>query len=79
MGHIIAAKAYANNEVALIAWALDAPIPNCLGFELTRIYPDTSEERSLASWVPFKGQQNPDWKPQTTSVWPVCWPVAWTT
>jgi phosphatidylserine/phosphatidylglycerophosphate/cardiolipin synthase-like enzyme len=71
MGHIIAAKAYANNEVALIAWALDAPIPNCLGFELTRIYLDTSEERSLASWVPFKGQQNPDWKPQTTSVWPV--------
>ena len=71
MGHIVAGKAYANNEAALIAWSLDAPIPNCLGFEITRIYLDTNEERVLAAWVPFKGQSNKDWKPQTTSVWPV--------
>ena len=56
MGHIVAGKAYTNNEAALIAWSLDAPIPNCLGFEITRIYLDTNEERVLAAWVPFKGR-----------------------
>ena len=70
MGHIIAGKAYAN-KVALIAWSIDALIPHCLGFELTRIYVDNNEERVLPARVPFKGQRNPDWKEQTTSVWPV--------
>ena len=46
-------------------------IPGCLGFEIVRIYPQTGEERSLASWVPFKGQRNPRWIPQDTGVWPV--------
>src|SRR5947208_2055575 len=71
MGKIIAARAYANDEVALVAWTLDGTIQGCLGFEVTRIYVDTKEERVLAAWVPFKGQSNPDWKPQTTGVWPV--------
>src|SRR6266516_6181337 len=65
------ANAYANNEVALIAWTLDAPIPKCVGFEITRIYPDDGTERVLPAWVPFKGQKNPNWLPQTTSVWPI--------
>src|SRR5262249_9786110 len=71
MGGIVSAKAYANNEVALVAWTLDDTIENCLGFEITRIYLDTGEETVLPAWVPFKGQSNPHWKPQTTSVWPV--------
>lgn len=71
MGRIVAAKAYANNEIAFVAWTLDDTIEHCLGFEITRIYVDTGEERPLAAWVSFKGQSNPDWKPQTTSVWPV--------
>jgi phosphatidylserine/phosphatidylglycerophosphate/cardiolipin synthase-like enzyme len=77
MSRISAASAYANNEVALIGWRLDADIPDCLGFEITRIYVDASgdqaagSERVLAAWVPFEGQKNPDWTPQTTSVWPV--------
>jgi len=71
MSKITAAKAYANNEVAFIAWTLDGMIEGCVGFEITRIYVDSGEERVLAAWVPFKGQSNPDWKPQTTSVWPV--------
>jgi hypothetical protein len=71
MGHIISARAYANNEVAFIAWTLDEVIDGCLGFEITRVYLDTNEERGLAVWVPFKGQSNPKWLPQTTSVWPV--------
>src|SRR5262249_27696399 len=53
------------------AWSLDGTITGCLGFEITRIYVDTNTERVLAAWVPFKNQSNPDWKPQTTSVWPV--------
>ena len=31
----------------------------------------TTDERPLASYVAFEGQDNPDWQPQNTSVWPV--------
>ncbi|MDQ6827434.1 MAG: phospholipase D-like domain-containing protein [Gemmatimonadota bacterium] len=68
---ISSAKAYANNEIAFLAWSLDQPIPKCLGFELTRIYTDTGEERVLPAWVAFKGQRNEKWLAQTTSVWPI--------
>lgn len=72
MAQIVKARAYANNEVAIIAWDVDEPIPGCRGFEITRICLDPpGEERVLPAWVPFTGQSNPDWKPQTTSVWPV--------
>jgi phosphatidylserine/phosphatidylglycerophosphate/cardiolipin synthase-like enzyme len=67
---ITAAKAYANNEVAVVAWDVAQAIDGCLGFELTRIY-QNGDERPLAAWVPFEGQKNPKWLPQTTSVWPV--------
>jgi len=70
MGQITKACAYANNEIALVAWSLDGPIENCVGFELTRIDIDSGEEIPVAAWVPFEGQHNPDWLPQTTSVWP---------
>lgn len=75
------ARAYANNEVAYIAWEIDGPIPGCLGFEVTRIYlndDDTVAMRNgvpdrvpCASWVAFKGQNNPHWLPQHTGIWPV--------
>jgi phosphatidylserine/phosphatidylglycerophosphate/cardiolipin synthase-like enzyme len=76
MGKITTAKAYCNNEVALIAWKIDKKIDGCLGFEITRVYIDkngtaTGERRVLAAWVPFKGQQNSDWEAQDTSVWPI--------
>ena len=82
MGKIIAARAYANNEVAYVAWDIDGTIKGCFGFEVTRIYleadgkiarrPDGSEDRvKCATWVPFKGQRNPHWLPQDTGVWPV--------
>lgn len=87
MATITSANAWANNEVAYIAWATDGKIPNCLGFEVTRVYldaagnvakrPDGSDDRvTCAAWVAFKGQRNPDWIPQDTGVWPVqkfCW------
>jgi len=71
MSHIVSARVYANNEIAVIAWAVDGFIAGCVGFELTRIYPETGEEVPLAAWVPFKKQSNKDWIPQTTGVWPV--------
>lgn len=82
MSTITSASAWANNEVAYIAWDTDGKIPGCLGFEVTRVYldatgnvakrPDGSEDRvNCAAWVAFKGQRNPDWLPQDTGVWPV--------
>lgn len=71
MGRITKARAYANGMVGLICWDVDDKIDGCVGFELVRVYEDSGERRPLASWVPFKGQSNPDWKPQDTSVWPV--------
>ncbi len=69
---IVKAKAYTNGEVALISWELASMIHGCLGFEVTRMYPDDpSQNTVLAAWVAFKGQSNPDWKPQNTSVWPI--------
>src|SRR5438477_2274221 len=75
MAKITAAHAYANNEVAYVAWDTDGQIPGCLGFEVTRIHlnPDGSiaERVPCAAWVAFKGQKNPRWLPQDTSVWPI--------
>ena len=72
MGKIISARAYANNEVAFIAWDVDGPIEKCLGFDIVRIRPDGKEEpKGLATWVPFEGQRNPTWTAQDTGVWPV--------
>jgi phosphatidylserine/phosphatidylglycerophosphate/cardiolipin synthase-like enzyme len=82
MGKIVCARAWANNEVAFIAWDLDGAIAGCLGFEITRVYLNEDgtparlaggeEDRTkLPSWVAFKGQGNPRWAYQDTGVWPV--------
>jgi len=82
MGRITSARAWANNEVAYVAWEIDGKLDGCLGFEVTRVYlnsdvtvvrrPDGSEDRvKCAAWVAFKGQRNPYWLPQDTGVWPV--------
>jgi phosphatidylserine/phosphatidylglycerophosphate/cardiolipin synthase-like enzyme len=82
MATITTARAWANNEVAYIAWQADGKLRGCLGFEVTRVYldaagnvalrPDGSPDRvKCAAWVAFKGQRNPDWLPQDTGVWPV--------
>ena len=82
MGRITAARAWANNEVAYVAWDIDGKIDGCLGFEVTRVYlndngaiarrADGTEDRvKCAAWVAFKGQRNPHWLPQDTGVWPV--------
>jgi hypothetical protein len=71
MSTIRIVKAYANNEVAELAWELTGMISGCLGFEITRINTSTGETKILPAWVPFKGQSNPDWLPQNTSVAPI--------
>ncbi|MGR9202183.1 phospholipase D-like domain-containing protein [Rhizobium leguminosarum] len=76
MADISKAVAIANNEVAYLAWDIDTTaVPGCLGFHIVREYLDANdevtEERPLASYVAFKGQRNPDWQAQNTSVWPV--------
>src|ERR1700712_1647527 len=66
------AVAFSNGEIGYISWQLADMIPGCLGFEITRVYPDNPENNtSLAAWVAFNGQKNPNWKPQNTSVWPI--------
>jgi len=71
MARITNARAFANNEVAYLAWSIDEVIPGCLGFDITRIYPDTGEEQPLAAWVPFQGQTNTGLQAQSTRVWPI--------
>ena len=68
------ARAFCNNEVGYLAWRVAASIPGCLGFMVTRVITsgqDQGSRRILPAWVAFKGQSNPRWLPQDTSVWPV--------
>ena len=82
MGSIVAARAYANNEVAYPAWAVDGKIDGCRGFEVVRGYLDAAgnvaktrdgkdDRVTCAARIAFKGQRNPHWLPQTTRIWPV--------
>lgn len=81
MASITSVSAYCNNEVAFVAWDIDEKIPDCLGFEVTRVYLDEAgnvairdgkEDRvRCAAWVAFKGQRNLYWLPQDTGIWPV--------
>lgn len=75
MAKITRASAFANNEVGFLAWELDErPIADCLGFHIVREILDGDqivESKPLASYVAFKGQSNPDWLAQNTTVWPV--------
>src|SRR5262245_141382 len=76
MATIKSAVAFANNEVAFLAWELDVwTLEGCLGFHIVREILDDHghviETRPLAAYVAFEGQSNPDWLAQNTSVWPV--------
>lgn len=64
------AIAISNNDVAFIAWQMEAKIANCLGFAIYRKDSGGNEE-ALPAWVGFQGQSNPDWKAKTTAIWPV--------
>ncbi len=69
-----AARAFCNNEVAYMSWRLPAAIPGCLGFMITRVITSGTSKgsrRVLPAWIAFRGQANPEWEPQDTSIWPV--------
>jgi phosphatidylserine/phosphatidylglycerophosphate/cardiolipin synthase-like enzyme len=72
MSIISTVKAFTNGEIGYVSWVLNGMIPGCLGFEVTRLYPDNAPDNTiLPAWVAFKGQSNKKWLPQDTSVWPV--------
>ncbi len=76
MATITSAQAICNGEVAYLGWATDpVHVPGLLGFHIVREHLDVAgtiiEERALASYVAFRGQSNPGWLPQNTTVWPV--------
>jgi phosphatidylserine/phosphatidylglycerophosphate/cardiolipin synthase-like enzyme len=68
------ANAIANNDVAMLAWSYDNPIPGCLGFAIYRKegdIPGPGQGEPLPAWVGFQGQTNPAWTKNTTEVWPI--------
>ncbi|PAW95465.1 hypothetical protein CKK33_18950 [Mucilaginibacter sp. MD40] len=65
------AKAYANNDVAIISWKYFSKIESCLGFGIQREDQQTGEKINLPAWVGFEGQQNPDWEMKDTFIWPI--------
>lgn len=65
------ADAFANNDVAFVAWQYAQRIPNCLGFAVYRTDFKTNKKVALPAWVGFQQQTNKDWKAQTTEIWPV--------
>ena len=60
MAAITKAVALCNNEVAYIAGLRMIRVVSVSTF--VRIYPATGERKALATWVPFKGQDNQGWK-----------------
>jgi len=66
----VPAIAISNNDVAFIAWKVEAKIPGCLGFAVYR-KDATGNEVPLPAWVGFQGQSNPNWIAKTTVEWPV--------
>ena len=66
----MSAIAISNNDVAFLAWRLEAKIPQCLGFAVYR-KDATGAETPLPAWVGFQGQSNSGWKANTTAEWPV--------
>jgi phosphatidylserine/phosphatidylglycerophosphate/cardiolipin synthase-like enzyme len=66
-----AAVAFANNDVALVAWSYDAKIKNCLGFAVYRTDNVTGNKIPLPVWVGFKSESNLAWEPKDSTVWPI--------
>jgi len=74
MAKLTKAGAWCNGEVAYLSWEADGPIPDCLGFMITRVHEtgeDAGQRRLLPTWIGFTDQSNPDWLDQDSSVWPI--------
>lgn len=66
-----AAAAFANNDVALVAWSHDTKIKNCLGFAVYRTDVATGNKIPLPVWVGFKNQSDSAWEPKDSTFWPI--------
>jgi hypothetical protein len=51
------AVAFANNDMAVMAWTLGGKLPNCLGFAIYRIDVRAGTETCLPAMATFSGQQ----------------------
>jgi hypothetical protein len=51
------AVAFANNDVAVVAWTFGGKLPNCLGFAVYRIDVRAGTETCLPAMATFSGQQ----------------------
>jgi phosphatidylserine/phosphatidylglycerophosphate/cardiolipin synthase-like enzyme len=74
MSEVTRAGAWCNGEVAYLAWDMPAPLPDCLGFMVTRVHEtgaDSGQRRVLPTWLAFADQSNPRWIEQDSSVWPI--------
>jgi phosphatidylserine/phosphatidylglycerophosphate/cardiolipin synthase-like enzyme len=65
------AKAFTNNDVAIIQWHYDGKIKDCLGFRIERVNNTDGKKEVLPAWVGFKGEENKQWKARDTGIWPV--------
>ena len=65
------AIAYANNDVALVAWSYPEKITSCLGFAVYRAESGKTTWEALPAWVGFQGEANPNHEHKTTEIWPV--------
>jgi len=51
------AVAFANNDIAIVAWTFGGKLPNCLGFAVYRIDVRAGTETCLPAMATFSGQQ----------------------
>lgn len=51
------AVAFANNDIAVVAWTLGGKLPDCLGFAIYRIDVRSGTETCLPAMATFQGQQ----------------------
>src|SRR5271167_3505799 len=51
------AVAFANNDIAVVAWTFGGKLPNCLGFAIYRLDVRAGTETCLPAMATFSGQQ----------------------
>lgn len=51
------AVAFANNDIAIVAWSFGGKLPNCLGFAIYRLDVRAGTETCLPAMATFSGQQ----------------------
>ena len=66
------AIAYANNDVVQIGWSVDAKIPGCLGFAISRLPAEAdTPETPLTSHIGFDDADPKKWITKPTSIQPI--------